>query len=173
MTVEITLTRNQTALVDDADADLLALKWCAFKTGRGYFYAKRGRTMSPGKQSSEYLHRVVLSRILGRQLATDEQADHINGVGLDNRRLNLRLATAQQNTHNRRTRRDNSSAYKGVRAENNGWRALIRVNEKTKYLGIFDNIIDAAIAHDRAAYEAFGDFARCNYPRFACGLVSA
>lgn len=88
--------------------------------------------------------------------------DHRNGKPADNRLDNLRLATGQQNSANRKANRNSKSGVKGVYWDNGSgkWRAQIKFSGKARYLGIFDKIEDAKAAHDAAAKELFGDFCR-------------
>jgi hypothetical protein len=92
--------------------------------------------------------------------------DHINRNPLDNRRCNLRYATYQQNTINRKAQKNNKSGYRGVSLYKNRnyckWRARIKVNEKSIYIGYYKNKIDAAKAYNKAAKKYFGDFAVLN-----------
>lgn len=170
--MEITLTKNQIAIVDEADADLATNNWQAKASKKPLFpfCAKRTLRLANAEWATEWLHRTILSRVLGRPLLEGEYVDHENGDGLDNRRSNLRLATPSQNACNRINRRDNASGFKGVALDGSKWRARIQVSGKTKSIGLFASIIDAAIAYDRAAFQVHGEFANTNYPRFACGL---
>ena len=118
------------------------------------------------------LHRLILSRILGRELKVSEHVDHINHNGLDNRRENLRIATVSQNHANEGKRRGNySSKYKGVYLRSDrlhlGYHARISSkSEGTIWLGRFgDDEVAAARAYDRKALELFGEFAYLNFPR--------
>lgn len=45
--------------------------------------------------------------------------------------------------------RNNTSGYKGVRKNGKGWMARIYVNYYLKYLGTYNNPIEAAKAYDR------------------------
>jgi hypothetical protein len=92
--------------------------------------------------------------------------DHVNGCGLDNRRANLRLATAAQNAWNA-GKRSGRSGYKGVwLAKNKGlWRASIVCCGQRKHLGYFRDKCAAAKAYDRAAQEYHGEFAMLNFPK--------
>jgi hypothetical protein len=94
------------------------------------------------------------------------ELDHINLDGMDNRIANLREATSQQNKFNlirRATKK--TSKYKGVFPYHGGprWRALIRQNGKTRFLGSFVTEEEAARAYDAAAIENFGAYCNLNF----------
>jgi len=87
--------------------------------------------------------------------------DHINGDEKDNRLVNLRLATHQQNLYNRGANKNNTTGYKGVYfLEPGKYKASIKENGKSKHLGIFDNPIDAHRAYSAAALRLHGEFAK-------------
>jgi hypothetical protein len=92
--------------------------------------------------------------------------DHINGDGLDNRRANLRIVTAQQNNWNRRFRRTGRSKYTGVTwdGRRDKWRADIYENRRKIFLGHFAEEEEAARAYDSAAKENRGEYAVLNFP---------
>ncbi len=88
--------------------------------------------------------------------------DHIDGDPSNNRFANLRMATFSQNSANSRVHSINASGRKGVfwHKQCGKWMASITIFGKQKHLGLFDEIEDAANAYDRAARDAFGEFAR-------------
>jgi hypothetical protein len=92
----------------------------------------------------------------------DKQIDHINGIRNDNRIVNLRLATPQQNAANQRPR--TTRGYKGVIWQESiqKWRARVHVNGKGVWLGSFLSLDEAKVAYDRAAVHYFGEFALTN-----------
>jgi len=160
----INLTQDQTAVVDDSDADLALLRWFAVfapskVVGRQY-YAVRNIRLPNGKQRKQHLHRVVLGRVLGRELTRSESVDHKNGDGLDNTRANLRLATPSQNGANQDIRKDNTSGVKGVcwHKHASKWVAQIRINGKSKYLGLFTTLAEASTAYLTAAEANHAEF---------------
>jgi len=91
--------------------------------------------------------------------------DHINHNRSDNRRCNLRTCTQSQNMANRRKHKGLSSKYKGVhwRKKEKRWRAQIRINYRTIYLGQFVDELDAATAYDITALKYFGEFTLPNF----------
>ncbi|MFN8758845.1 MAG: HNH endonuclease [Tagaea sp.] len=79
--------------------------------------------------------------------------DHINGVTWDNRIVNLRLATPQQNQQNIAIRRSNTSGVMGVDQRRGRWRARITHNGKFVHLGFFDTRNEAVQARQSAERE--------------------
>lgn len=145
------LTLGYITLVSAEDAHILSKSaWTSHK-GRNTIYAK-----SKGRR----LHQVIMKPQNG------EKVDHRSGVGLDNRRPNLRAATNQQNCQNGPAHKDSTSKFRGVCWSRNYkmWRATIYVEGKQKHLGYFFNEDIAAGAYDCAAMQHFRDFARLNFP---------
>lgn len=76
------------------------------------------------------------------------EIDHVNRERADNRIENLRLVTHQENAFN-------LSKVKGYYKDKrrNKWYAKICVNQKSKWLGSFDEMIDAKNAYLKAKQE--------------------
>lgn len=154
MTKEIQLSQGKVALVDDEDyEELNQHKWCAMKDYKT-FYAMRSIQLD-GHQHTLRMHNAIMGT---------KGIDHKNNDGLDNRRDNLRKATASQNSHNKSKYSNNTSGYRGVYWDrrNKKWRAQIGVNGKQRRLGYFSSALEAASAYDEAALELHGEFARTN-----------
>ena len=82
--------------------------------------------------------------------------DHVNEKPSDNRISNLRLATHQENGHNKSTpHKNNTSGFLGViwQKPNKKWLAQIRINGKRKHLGLFNTSEDASEAYKTAKRE--------------------
>lgn len=144
------------AIVDEADYDHIAhIRWSVSKEGHN-FYAVHTFRADSGKHGKWKLHRLIIPDA--------EVIDHINGNGLDNRRVNLRACTHAENSRNRRRQHNNRSGYTGVyfHKGNNGWIAQIKVNNQMVYLGTFATAEEASAARDLAARRYHGRFARLN-----------
>lgn len=71
--------------------------------------------------------------------------DHINGNGLDNSIINLRLVDSCLNNRNTMMFKNNTSGFKGINWHKNikKWQVNVKIDKKKIYLGSFDNIEDA------------------------------
>jgi hypothetical protein len=164
---EIELTRGYICIIDDIDQDLTNQNWIAWvhdnRPGLVYAY---GYTPRPNRKTIQ-MHRIILSRMLNRELSPKEHCDHIDGNGLNNTRANLRLSVKHGN-HKNASKKDKttSSLYKGVHwyKAMNVWRAKIQCDNTSHHLGNFENEIDAAKAYDKAAKQLHGKFAKLNFP---------
>ena len=147
-------------MVDDEDYKRLAgYKWFAVRYERGY-YAVRTDKDRKGRQKNVRMHREILGEPKGKII------DHINHNGLDNRSVNLRVATRQQNAWNKRKQRGKcSSKYKGVTwlKRMGKWQARIVCNGKSIFIGYFDDQVSAGRAYDARAKELYGDYATLNF----------
>jgi hypothetical protein len=163
--LRLTLPGGPVVLIDEADQMLIAgFPWRVLNNkDKQYAHAWNGRMHL-------YMHRLIAGA------GPKDLVDHHNGNGLDNRRLNLRIATGSQNLANRwRQRNNRTSQYKGVfwDSHRERWSASIHVKQKTRALGRFTDEANAARAYDRAALDAWGQFARLNFPidnGTVCGL---
>jgi hypothetical protein len=152
----IALTRGFCALVDAEDYERLnQYKWqvAPATTGQTY-YAKRcqrGRLI--------LMHREIMKPPKGKFV------DHINGNGLDNRRCNLRICDARQNSCNRSKQRGAAYKYIGVfPCGRNTFKAAVMHKGRTYRDGPFTDEVEAAKARDRLALKHHGPYARLNFP---------
>lgn len=161
----VPLTKGLVALASPRDRALVdSSNWCAHnaKTRSTLPYACR----NDGKGGLEFLHRLILRAPPGVWV------DHKNGNRLDNRRSNLRFATATENARNKNALHQNrtglSSRFVGVSFDKGRpipWAAYINVNGKRRCLGRFAKEIEAGIVRLQAELRYFGDFAPTQLPQ--------
>ena len=159
--IRIQLTEDVYTRIDDADQLLISgFPWRPlFQADHTYVHAWNG-------YQHVYMHRLIAG-------ADDKRhVDHWDGDGLNNQRINLRVATRGQNQANRgrsravRTSSGIASQYKGVYWDSGRqrWSANVCYNKKTRSLGRHLTEEAAARAYDAAATEVWGRFARLNFP---------
>jgi len=139
------------ALVDDADLSLVApYRW--YLSHGGYAV----RETHPDPATPKYRIQVFVHRsVMGLQPGDVQIADHINGDRLDNRRSNLRLASAEVNAQNRLPNRRSMSGVRGVgwHARLGKWQASTHVNGRTIYLGVYETKEEAGAVAAAARAE--------------------
>lgn len=145
-------------IIDDDDYGMVRMYKWQCRQSKGLKYVGRGQYID-GKVRQFSLHRQITECPKGMVV------DHVNGDGLDNRRENLRICTQLGNNGNQRLKSNNSTGYKGVSLHKmtGRFQASITKDGKATYLGLFDSVIDAAMAYDAAANEYFKDYRRTNF----------
>jgi hypothetical protein len=106
-------------------------------------------------------HRLAFLWKLGRW--PEKLVDHIDCVRDNNAWINLRECTHRQNALNRKPRKDKKgSSFKGVwlNKKSGNWCVGCGSNNEGRYLGTFNNEIDAHRAYTIAAIHKFGEYAR-------------
>ena len=121
-----------------------------------YWIENHGYAISHKEYDQFSFHRAVMN-------VTDSkiQIDHINGNKLDNRKVNLRLCTNQQNSRNKYKNSNNTSGYKGVYydKERNKWRGCIQHNGKSiKSPKRYNTPEEASQWYQEKSDELFGEF---------------
>ena len=100
-----------------------------------------------GKTKAITVHQLVAMAFLNHKPCGHKiVVDHINTIKTDNRLENLQVITHRQNCTKDKK---GTSKYTGVHwcKPRNKWRAEIRINGKTKYLGSFKSELEASEAY--------------------------
>lgn len=162
--MEIPLTQNKVAVIDDEDAPLVVKhKWHAHRTKEGKWYARRGVSvpMPCGGRKVKFvlMHREIVGAKPGQMV------DHWNDDGLLNTRANIRPCTNAQNQQNTGAR-GGASRFKGVSwyGRYGKWKVAFNHDGKTHFVGYFTDEVAAARAYDAAILPLAGEFARPNAP---------
>jgi hypothetical protein len=157
--------------IKDIDADLLTQ---LFEYSNGILIRKTdvGKRFKAGSRAGniqkdgyertrinkkDYLNHRLIWTLLNGPIEPGKFIDHINGIKTDNRIENLRIATSNQNNHNSKKSKANTSGIKGV-----GWnkeRQKWEIRIQRKHYGFFDDIKNAEIAVIGIRKQLHGEFA--------------
>lgn len=112
-----------------------------------YRWSKNGNGYARTGSNSRLMHRLIMHAPKGKVV------DHINGDIYDNRKRNLRVCCQRENAKNHRRKCVQLDRRYGT------WRAAIKVDYVTRYLGSYATEAQATEAYERAARYYFGAFA--------------
>ena len=133
----IQLTRDKKAIIDNSDKHLKNFKWQCMADG----YARRSFRMN-GKMMIVWLHHAIMGYPLFGVV------DHIDNNKLNNRRKNLRIISARENTLNQLRKKAGklTSKFNGAswHKASNSWIAQITIGKRKVHLGCYKNESDAA-----------------------------
>lgn len=89
--------------------------------------------------------------------------DHEDRDAMNDKIDNLRSSTRRQNNANKTSAKGSTSKYLGVNLHlNKYWKAEIRLNGKSKHIGLFKTQELAALAYNKFAVRHHGEFANLN-----------
>ena len=152
---KIKLTQGKWAIVDNADFPWVNRRRWYYAHGFGACANRPKHERDALKLSKKLImHRYILN-------APDHlQVDHANGNNLDNRRKNIRGATASQNRCNWKNR-SNKHGMRGIywHPKSKRFVARVTVNYKCINLGYFKTALAARRAYCKAARKYHGKFA--------------
>lgn len=113
----------------------------------------RTKILKNGVAKGVYIQNLILKHKPGFII------DHIDRNPLNNKKSNLRYASFQQNTWNRRTQQKTLTNNTGVTKNYGKFVAKIGYMGKRIHLGSFDTLGEAVVARKAAEQEYFGQFA--------------
>ncbi len=106
---EVELTHGQRGKFDIEDIDIIQ-RYCLC----AHFHPT-AHVVASVENKCKFLHNLIMNHELG-----EITVDHINRDGLDNRKINLRLATKREQVMNRGLSKNNTSGIVGVQKSSNG-----------------------------------------------------
>ena len=165
------------ALIDDDVFETIQEMGLKFSIQPNRYFRSTTEIQLPGMTEKKRLLLHVFVFTLKTGELPNKTVDHIDINPLNNQFENLRLATQQEQQHNHRKRKDNSSGFIGVSHHHNVnkynkkydyWRASIRKPDgknEAKYFPFTDEgKLAAARLYDAKAKQYFGEFAVLNFP---------
>lgn len=138
------------AVIDLEDLDRVSeITWGVTKSLRGDCMYVRGKHQVNEKWKNINLHRYIMN------CPNNMVVDHINRNTFDNRKENLNICTAQDNSNNRGTFRSSLGKLKGAyyNKVNKTWHSTLILNKQRKWLGTFKTELEAHNAYIKAKTE--------------------
>lgn len=128
-------------------------QWNSVWAGREAFTAVDGKGYRHGSLDKTYvrLHRAVWA--LANGAWPEGEVDHLDGNRQNNRLENLRIVTASENHRNQKRPKNNTSGVLGVSwyKPYRRWRATVNIGGRSRHLGYFDTVAEAAAARTEAS----------------------
>lgn len=128
--------------------------YCVWKERAGNYFSNKkvGWVGDRGYIRCEFLgvgysmHRIIWLYVYGKW--PSGEIDHINHIRNDNRIENLRVVSNKDNLKNKSLPKSNKSGIMGVHwlRRDKRWKVAIKIDGKTKYLGLYQKKEDAAKA---------------------------
>lgn len=162
----IELTRGHVAIVDARDYEWLAQwRWWLDRRSDRHLYAVRQERLR-GRRFQIAMHQLIIGDV-----PAGMKIYHVNQWGLDNRRCNL-IVGPEDLGHSLLAppERTKTSRFKGVHLSyrtvggEDRWQANISVAGRVIYLGVYDDEVEAAEAHDLEAIRYYGPQVYLNFP---------
>lgn len=162
------LTQERLQQVLDYDPETGVFVWKRRPNSKNFDERYAGR-IAGGRNGHGYLaieidarayraHRLAWFYVYGEW--PEDEIDHINRNGEDNRLANLRLATQFDNLANKNIYKNNKSGFRGVTWSKSAgkWRVIIIRDRKREHLGYFHNKEEGYEVYKAAAQQRFGEF---------------
>lgn len=159
--------KGEFCLIDKEDLPLLRpFKYFVLCSHGKYMTAEKERVKGAARGERYSIHRIVM----GSPRHNGRDIDHINGNGLDNRKINLRFCSRSQNIAAGKNLLRGKNTYRGVylgkMSNKKPWAARIgneRKKDTYRWIGMFATEKEAALARDLVALEVYGEFATLNF----------
>ena len=147
-------TKNEKFYFDLEDYD--KIKDCYWRIAKDGYIETDVTNRETKKSKRLLMHRLILNP------SSNMDVDHIGGRDTrnDNRKINLRVCTHQENIFNCGLSKNNTSGVTGVCWDKryNKWLATITYNGKHIHLGYFDTFEDAVKTRKTAEEKYFGEY---------------
>ena len=117
----------------------------------------RVRPFNNGIGKTKKVHQLVAEHFLNHNPDGTHKlvVNHKDFNKQNNNVKNLEIVTQRENGNMKHLKEGRTSIYTGVwfRKDRGNWKANIRINNKTKHLGTFDNEYDAHLAYEKVLKE--------------------
>lgn len=146
--------------VNDETTAIFDIEYLSTFVNYGWFEDNNGYIKTHIKDDNGKYKQIQMHRLI----TGDYGYDHISRNKADNRKSNLRPATAPQNSMNIAPFKNKKCLYRGVSYHKQGehYYARISIREKVFRIGVFSDEIACANAYNYFAKELYGEYAYQN-----------